>query len=60
MIEVHAEFPQREVIQANAVVDNEEKSISEVVLSVKIIFELLQIRLKTPSFFTYFIFFTFN
>lgn len=35
MIEVHAEFPQREVIQANAVVDNEEKTISEVIISAK-------------------------
>lgn len=35
MIEVHAEFPQREVIQAHAVVDNEEKTISEVIISAK-------------------------
>lgn len=35
MIEVHAEFPQREVIQANAVVDNEEKTVSEVIISAK-------------------------
>ena len=34
-IEVHAEFPQWEVIQANAVVDNEEKTVSEVIISAK-------------------------
>ena len=34
-IEVHVEFPQREVIQANAVVDNEEKTVSEVIISAK-------------------------